>query len=802
MINQKEQLVTKTCYHCGDLCDDAIINFKEKDFCCLGCKTVFEILDENNLCNFYSLDEKPGFIPKNSSISFEYLDDVKTISKLIDFQDENSTSVTFIIQQIHCTSCIWLLENLYKIHPSIYFSKVDFLKKSLQLKFNHKEISLRKIVELLDKIGYLPDLQLDKTERKKNIHVNKDLYLRFGVAAFAFGNIMLLSFPEYLSLEGNLFYKEYFGLLNFILALPVFFYSSSNYFISAYKGLKQKIINLDVPLSLGIFALFGRSSYEIFSGIGAGYFDSFAGLLFFLLLGKIFQNKTYDSLNFERNYTSYFPLGITIRKNNIEKSIPVNELNIKDRILIKNNEIIPCDSVLIKGEANIDYSFVTGESVPISKNQGELIFAGGRQIGSVIELEVIKEVSQSYLTQLWNNDIFRKENFLGYTHFSDKLSKYFTIIILLIAFASSFYWLFESFEKAVFVFTSVLIVACPCALAMSVPFTLGNVLRVLGRNKFYLKNTRIAEKLASVDSIVFDKTGTITCSEQSEVSFIGFQIPKNNKILIKSAVRNSTHPFSKLIHNYLTNTETKSLNNFEEKEGLGLTAEVDGNSIIIGSLNFLKRKEILTPILEENNFSKVFVAINGEYEGYFTFSSIYRNNIKETISRLNKNYNLALLSGDNDSEKKNLTNLFPQDKIYFNQSPQDKLEFIKSIQNKNNKVLMIGDGLNDAGALKQSNVGLAVTDNTSNFSPACDAILEGDSLYKLDTFLKYSKTGKNIIYTNILVSFIYNIGGLSFAVAGLLTPIFAAILMPLSSITVVTLATVLTNLFAKKYKLL
>lgn len=801
MAEVKEKIAIKECFHCGEDCKDAEIIFKEKRFCCLGCKTVYEILDENNLCGFYSIDERPGFTPKKSSISFEFLDDEKTISKLIDFRDENITALTFYIPQIHCSSCIWLLENLYKIHPSIFLSKVDFLKKSVNIKFNHNEISLRNVVELLDKIGYTPDLQLDSTEKKKNIHTSRDLYLRFGIAAFAFGNIMLLSFPEYLSLEGNSFYNEYFGLLNFLLALPVFFYSSSNYFISAYKGLKQKIINLDVPLSLGIFALFGRSAYEVFAGVGAGYFDSFAGLLFFLLLGKIFQNKTYDSLNFERNYTSYFPLGITIKKNNIEKSIPVNELKVNDRILIKNNEIIPCDSVLINGEANIDYSFVTGESVPVIKNQGDLIFAGGRQIGSAIELEVVKEVSQSYLTQLWNNDIFRKDEFQGYTHFSDKLSKYFTIVILFIAFVSSAYWLFESFEKAVFVFTSVLIVACPCALAMSVPFTLGNVVRIFGRNKFYLKNTRAAEKLADINSIVFDKTGTITTSENSEISFTGFQLTQLNKILIKSAVRNSTHPFSKQIFNFLENIPVKELTFFAEKGGLGIEAEIENNKILIGSANYLQRKEILFPEISVNS-SKVLVAINGEYEGYFSFSSVYRKNIKETILNLNKQYDLSLLSGDNDKERKNLSEIFPEEKMHFNQSPQNKLEFINLLQLKNNKVLMIGDGLNDAGALKQSNVGIAVTDNTSNFSPACDAIIEGDSLNKLDVFLKYAKAGKKIINTNIIVSFFYNIGGLSFAVAGLLTPIFAAVLMPLSSITVVTLATVLTNLVAKRNKLL
>jgi Cu+-exporting ATPase len=251
---------------------------------------------------------------------------------------------------MHCSSCIWILENLYKLDEGIISSQVNFLQKKIFIRFADALTSLKNVVELLDSLGYEPLLNLEeKIEDKQNSEAKK-LYYKIGIAGFCFGNIMLLSFPEYLSIniKEHDELKQIFSYLNLLLSLPIFFYSSSDYFISAWKGLKKKIINIDVPIALGIFILFLRSLVEIIIYGQAGYLDSLAGLVFFLLIGKLFQNKTYDNLNFERNYKSYFPISITIRKDNTETTIPVEKLTVGERIIVRNNEIIPADSVLIK----------------------------------------------------------------------------------------------------------------------------------------------------------------------------------------------------------------------------------------------------------------------------------------------------------------------------------------------------------------------------------------------------------------------------------------------------------------------
>lgn len=785
------------CFHCGQDCPDDSIHLEDKYFCCNGCKTVYEILNQNQLCNYYNFENNPGISP--SSIydkKYDYLDEKDVIEKIVDFRDDKITSLTFYIPQMHCSSCIWLLENLYKLNSAVLQSKVNFVRKELSVRFLHEKLSLKDLVKLLASIGYEPQISLDSVELKKEQHSNRQLYYKIGIAGFCFGNIMLFSFPEYFSIDiTETFLKKFFSYLNLVLALPVFFYSASDYFISAFKGLRKKVVNIDVPISLGILVLFIRSAYEILFNVGSGYFDSMAGLVFFLLIGKILQEKTYDALNFERDYKAYFPLSVTIKQNENEKSIPVSKLMVGNRILIRKNEIIPADSILINGEGIIDYSFVTGESHPVSKVSGEMIFAGGRQLGGAIELEVIKEVSQSYLTRLWNNDTFNKIGESYFTRFSNTVSKYFTIIVLLIAIGAGAYWLTVDLKTAVHVFTSVLIVACPCALALSTPFTLGNAMRILGRNKFYLKNSSVIEEMAKVNEIVFDKTGTITESGKADIIFQGKVLTPFEQKLVKSLVRNSTHPLSKKIYDSIDIDEIFPVTKFQEKTGGGISGMIYGYLVKLGSSSFVG----LENSDEETLQTRIYLSINEQFVGKFIISNSYREGIDEVIKNLSEHYHLSLLSGDNEGEKATLENIFgKKSNLNFRQSPEDKLIYIKEQQLKGKKVLMLGDGLNDAGALSKSDVGIAVTDDISNFSPACDAILHGSELKKLPKFLAYAKDSVNIIYASFAISFMYNLIGLSFAVEAKLSPILAAILMPVSSISVVLFATVMTNIFGKK----
>jgi P-type Cu+ transporter len=799
-----EVLISKEtkCFHCGNDCQEEEIVFQEKSFCCQGCKTVFEILDENNLSNYYCIEDKPGISPKNLNIKrFAYLDDAVVERKLLNYKDDKVGKVTFICPQIHCSSCIWLLENLYKLNPGITNSRVNFLKKEVSITFQAGQVSLREVVETMASTGYEPAISLadidensQQTEKKKK--VNRKIYYQLGVAFFCFGNIMLFSFPEYLG--GEEFatdeYKNIFSVFNILLALPVFLYSAQDYFKSAYFAIKQKTVNMDVPIALGILALFFYSLHNIINLGGAGYLDSLAALLFFLLLGKLYQQKTYDTLSFERDYKSYFPVSVTTVKDGVEKVIPLNNIHVGDRILVRSSELVPADAMLMNGKGMIDYSFVTGESIPVPKVSGEIIYAGGRQVEEAIEMEVIKSPSQSYLTSLWNNDAFTKSSANNLTSLATKTSKWFTVAVLLISTGSFVYWFNIDQQIAIKAFTSVLIIACPCALAMSTPFTLGNTLRVFGRNKFYLKNAETIEKMAELDSIVFDKTGTLSQPNKSYVRFEGVGLTEEEKVLVKSLVQNSTHTLSLRLYDHLKGVKTTSVSSFQEVPGKGIIGVVNGQEVKIGSASFVETNHEYT-----NTSTAVHIKIDEEVKGCFSFEITYREDVEKLLRDLSKDKTLHLLSGDKEHEKAVLEKMFDGNgELHFNQSPDDKLKFLQKIQTENKKAMMVGDGLNDAGALKSSYVGVAVSEDITNFSPACDVIMDASVFKNLGKFISFAKTSRNVIMASFGLSFFYNVIGLSFAVQGLLSPVVSAILMPVSSISVVVFTTVTVNLLAKK----
>ncbi|GAA4767858.1 MULTISPECIES: heavy metal translocating P-type ATPase [Flavobacterium] len=788
---------TQNCFHCGnDIVKKEEILFDQKSFCCTGCKTVYEIFSLNDLICYYDFENAPGATPQDIKGKYDFLENKDIVEKLLEFDEDKTQVVSLYIPHIHCSSCIWILENLNKLNKGVSASQVNFHEKKVRITFTFEKVSLKEIVLLLSSIGYEPYISLENYENKKK-EVDRSLYYKIGVAFFSFGNIMLLSFPEYFEV-GEFWieqYKGFFRWLIFALALPPFFYSAWGYYVSAWKSIKSRMLNIDIPIALGIVVMFVRSTFDIAMGYGQGFFDSMCGLIFFMLLGKMFQQKTYNFLSFERDYKSYFPIAVTkILSDKSEEAIQVYDIQKGDRLLIRNQELIPVDGILISEKTSIDYSFVTGEAVPIEKKSGDKIYAGGKQIGNVVEMEVLQSVSQSYLTQLWSNDVFQKHIDRKYKTITDKISRYFTPALLLLAIVSFSYWIFIDANTAFNVFTAILIVACPCALALTAPFTLGNVLRIMGYKKFYLKNATVIEQLAKVNTVVFDKTGTITTNKKTSIIYEGMSLSDEDLKLLKNTLRGSNHPLSRRLYDFIPNQVKLEITHFEEIIGKGIFATVNGYTIKLGSSQFLQH-------MSENTHkkTKVHVEINGIYKGSYVFNNQYREGLENLFEKLSKQYNLVVLSGDNDGERKILEKMLPSETtLVFNQKPEDKLAFIEGLQKQGKNVMMVGDGLNDAGALAQANVGISISENVNVFSPACDGILDASQFSKIDYFLRFSKNAMKTIYMSFGLSLLYNVVGLSYAVTGNLLPIVAAIIMPLSTVTIVSFVTITSNYFATR----
>lgn len=777
----------QNCFHCGDEIIGKELKFDDKVFCCNGCKCVYELLSSNSLNSYYSIEKNAGTKPtQQENNRFVFLDVPKIRSKYIEFDDEKTARLTLFLPQIHCSSCIYLLENIQRIEPKITSCQVNFAKREAYF-IIHSDYLLSDLANLLSSIGYAPNFG----NRKENSKQQNFKYLyKLGVAGFAFGSIMLWSVPEHLGIEDeNANFMTLTSYLTLFISIPVLVYSANEYLISAYKAIKHKSLNLDVPITIGIIALYGQSAYSILTGEGSGYMDSFAGFIFFLLIGKWFQSKTYQSLSFDRDYTSYFPVAVSRVNNSVEEIIEIEDIEIGDTISIRNQEVIPCDAFLVSDEINIDYSFVTGESIPVKKVKGDFLYAGGKVVGKKTEFIVDKKSKRSHLTQLWN-DLSQKQTLKQKS--SDKFSIYFLIALLSVATIAGVIWFFVDATRMIEIIVSVLIVACPCALALSKPFALGNIMRVLGKKKMFLKNTEVIQKLNETTDIVFDKTGTLTSGSGNSINYVGRSLSTIEQASILVLANSSTHPLSKSIVRYYLKQDLNTdftLMSFTEKEGEGIEGVVNNKLIKIGSHKFITGQSS-----SDKNATESYISIENELIGKFIFESEFRTGIIETLNQLSEKYTIHILSGDKDKDKLFLQNNIPNvNEFHFNQSPLEKLNYIKHLEQSTKKCLMIGDGLNDAGALEIANCGVAISEDAFRFTPSSDAILDASELVHLPKILATSKFASTILKTCFVFSFLYNIIGLSFALTGMLTPLIAAILMPLSSISVVLISTLLAR---------
>jgi Cu+-exporting ATPase len=772
------------CFHCHEeIVDDRII-YDAHAFCCNGCKNVYQLLSQHQLGDYYLQDDRAGIRPlKSSADAYTMLDDPGIRQRYIEFQEGDFLRLTVHLPQIHCASCIYLLEHLSKLNKGVIQSTVNFPKRLATITVNESEIKLSELALLLTKIGYTPDFNSDK---KNEQSINKRLLIQLGFAGFAFGSIMLWSFPEYLGID-----QTYSGVrnlsayLSLLVSIPVLVYSAQDYFRSALGAIRIKTLNLDIPIAIGIIALYARSLVAILNNEGPGYMDSFAGFIFFLLIGKWFQSKTYQWLSFERDFTAYFPVAVIKKTIDGTELCPIDELEIGDELIIRNEEIVPCDSVLLSEKATIDYSFVTGEADWIEKQKGDLIYAGGKICGDNVQLSVLKTTSRSTLTQLWNEQ-HGKPAELQFQTRQDRISRYFIAAVLLIASGSALTWSFIRPHMIPEIVTSVLIVACPCALALSVPFTYGNMLRKLGRKGFYLRNTTIIERIQECDTIVFDKTGTLTEQDARNIHYDGSELTKEQYTILFGITKHATHPYAQAVHTYLKHQYHLSGNAID-------AVEIPGQGIAFGNQLKLGNAAFTNYNASTSQEACSYLSWEGEVIGKFTFESTLRAGLEQLIASLGKTHQLAVLSGDKPRDLERIQPLFPVNTTFlFEQQPLDKKMVIDALQSQGKRVLMIGDGLNDAGALSSAFVGLALSEDLVRFTPASDCILKAQHLAYLAEYLTYIQKGKRFLKYSFAFSLVYNLTGIGFAVSGSLTPFVAAVIMPLSSITVVGLATFLT----------
>jgi Cu+-exporting ATPase len=783
-------IATDVCRHCGDACGDTLVRAAGGVFCCQGCASVFALLHESGLDDYYACEIAPGVSQRQAIVRepsrFAVLDDPAVAARFVEFDDGALTAVRFNVPDLHCASCLWLLERLWRLDNGIVRADADLMRRTVLVWFRPACISLRGVAEKLAAAGYEPLFTQEDGQRRVP-DARRRLYVQLAIAGFAFGNIMLFSIPRYANgapVQGG--FQRLFDTLNIALALPVLLYSASGYFTSAWRAIKGRHITLEVPVALGLGVLFARSVFDILTSRSEGFMDSFTGLVFFLLIGRLFQQKAFDRIAFDRSFRSFLPLSVLVERDHGRRRVttPLSHVQVGDRIIVRPHEIVPADARLLDDEGAVDYAFVTGESAPVRVHAGETVRAGGRAADRTLRLLVLEEVSHSQLATLWNNPAFSKTKRHWLSDVSAIFGAWFTAMAIVLAAVGAFAW-WPNVEMSLQVATAVLIIACPCALTLAAPITLGTAMDVLGRHGLYLKHAAVALDLGRADSVAFDKTGTLT-SALNGTTAEPTGLTDEEWRMVRRLAAESVHPVSRTIaaSGSASAPAQGEVDICLEVPGQGLRGHVDGHDVLIGTPAFATREH---HVILPTDAGDTAVTIDGMFRGWIHLRTAARPGVTGAMNDLAQTHDICLVSGDRADDARRWQPIFGE-RMSFRQSPEDKLAAIRARQAAGHHVLMVGDGLNDAGALAAADIGMAVSDETACVVPACDAVIRGDRLPQLPGFLRYARRARHVIVFCFAVSILYNAIGLSMALAGLLTPLVTAVLMPLSSLTVIGLS--------------
>jgi P-type Cu+ transporter len=775
------------CRHCGDRCGGFAVESADGPFCCRGCASVFALLHSSGLGAFYACEATPGSTQRRTRHTIDELaafDDPRVAARVLGIDTAGLSCAVFAVPDLHCASCVWLIERLWRIDARIARAEVDLLRRSVQVWFHADRMRLREVAELLAAAGYAPELPREAAAPGPVRSRRRD-YLQLAVAGFAFGNAMLFSIPRYVNgapLEAP--FQQVFDALNVVLATPVLLYSASGYLGRAWRALAMLRLTIDVPIALGILALYGRSLADIVSGRGPGFLDSFAGLVFFLLIGRLFQQQAFDRIAFDRTFRSFLPLTVRVEQDGGWRRTAIDALRVGDVFSLRPQEVAPADAEVHDDGGTVDYAFVTGESTPVRVSRGDRVLAGGRVVERTLRLRVAGLVEHTHLARLWNHPAFSTGRRHWMAGVSDRFGAWFTIATLAVAAAGAIAW-WPDPAMAVQVASAVLIIACPCALTLAAPVALGTAMARLAPRGLYLKSAAVLLDLSRVDTVVFDKTGTLTSGDVRAEAPAGLSSLEWHRV--RQLASQSAHPVSRGIAGDLV-AGPAAVDDHLELAGLGVRGRVDGHDVVIGSAAFVS--SAIAEAIDEppsETGSSAAVAIDGRFRGWVRLAAPARAGVEGAAAALARRHEISLLSGDTGADAGRWRPIFGE-RLRFRQSPDDKLAFVQARKAEGRHVLMVGDGLNDAGALAAADVGLAVSDDAACLVPACDALIRGRALEWLPALLRYAREARQVIVLCFAVSVVYNVIGLTLALQGRLTPLATAVLMPVSSLTVIGLS--------------
>lgn len=797
-----------SCKHCGlDIPEYRKILKINSEFCCNGCASVYNFLKSNNLDYYYRLKEDfsdasiPAIEPETKK-DLEWFDNPDFLESHVFKSSEEGRSISTIelfLEGIHCPACVWLLEKTPQIFNGLRSLRVDISRSIAELTYFSDEVSLSRIASKLTKLGYRPHPYRGHNFSKIRKKAEKSLLLSLGVAGACAGNIMIVSVCLYAGLfsSEDVQYENYFRWVAFLLSIPAVFWSGRIFYQRAITALKIRQIHLDVPISLGIIGAFSGSVVNTLRGSGEIYFDSVASIIFLLLISRFLQFRAQHRAQEKTELIfSLLPSYVHLFSGDEVKEVLLDELCTDDIIQVLAGEVVPVDGIIQEGSSLIDSSVLTGESQPITVNENSAVFAGMKNISSSLKVKVKSTGELTRIGRLAKLASDLQKSKPPVLHLVDKLSKWFVLLVLTLSFVAFYLGSLESFEEGFARLIALLIISCPCALGMATPLSLSVAVGNAARCGIHFRNTTSIEKIYNISKFIFDKTGTLTKGSFKIQSVWG---DENYLPFVYALEKHSSHVIARSIVDNLKSFSSDHLivENAEEIPSRGIKGRVSGHDIIIGNEGFILANDVLIPSegaaeiqrITEQLCTPIYVAVNLEIVLILSLGDPLREGVFDVICELKKHNEVYILSGDNEEVVKNLALKLDisKEKAFGDMSPEDKVSKIEEISQDGMSVFF-GDGSNDAAALAASSVGVAMHGGAEASFLVADCFFSRPDIRLVERLRKGSTNSMRVVYTALASSFLFNFFGCSMAILGYISPLFAAILMPVSSLIVVVLS--------------
>jgi len=784
------------CFHCAlPVIDDRFtvnIDGTAEAVCCPGCKAVAELIRDSGMSRYYDLRDapEPGVgKPEESAGEWEVFNREDMLDAFATVDNKRTESIVYV-GGMYCAACSWLIETTLSALPGVLDAGVNPVTHRLRLAFDRKTIGLGDVLATLAKLGYHPQPLAPESSAAPELLEQRTALKRLLVASLGMMQAMMFAVAlyagEFQGISADM--ERFLRLVSFFVTTPVVFYSARPFFSGAIRGVRARHPGMDLPVAIAIGGAYAASVWSTFYDGPAVWFDSVAMFVFFLTVGRFLEMRArHRSIDRSVALSSILPNTVIRVDGDSESTVPANQLVAGDLVRIRAGEPIPADGRLVDGTSSVDEALLSGESQPLPKSPGDRLFAGSINLDREIQMQVNVTGVDTTLGTISRLSERARYTRPGFVRVADRVASYIVVAILVVATLVAIGWSIVAPERAFEITLSVLVVTCPCALALATPAAFAAAGSRLSLLRLLVTNGDAVEAISRATHVVFDKTGTLTRGRPHivETRALNDEYSEQELLAIAAAIESaSTHPLARAFESVKADASAEDV---ETTVGQGVSGAVDGRRWHLGRAGFAARSEAAdADDIHPSTGLNVFLGDGESLYAVFVLDDELRHDARETIATLRElGLGVTLLSGDREASVRRVAEELGVLRYASECSPQNKLERLAALQDNGEVVVMVGDGINDAPVLSGADASIAPAHSALLAQTSADVIMLGEQLMPVVTAIRVARKTLAIVRQNLGWAILYNITALPLAVAGLVPPWLAAIGMSFSSLIVV-----------------